>query len=175
MAAPVSAMPPERAVSEEDLCELAEWLPPTARDLIEALGRAPALALLRELPGAQLVIPLREAANAAGAQHWAELAEIVGAGVMPVLCSRWGGAPLDVPTCAELLLEKRSRWIRSRFNYLTLVHSPRLSGHTAARVINIALSRARWPLTLREVQKVVNGVPKQAPRPRAPPRGAGAS
>lgn len=161
-------LPPDRHVTPDDLVHLADWLPPTAVTLIRLLGDLQALQLMRRLPAVQMVVPLHRNANRGGARRWAMLAGVVGESAMPALVAHWGGSVLDVPVCRDLIVEKRNRWIRARFDDLTTsAHSggAGLSAYAALQEINLALAQTGWPFTLREVQKVVNAAPATSTNP----------
>lgn len=166
----VPCIPPALAVELHDLRELGHLLPPSAVTLIRVAGVQPALRLLRYWPAVQLVVPLRPAANPAGARRWQALANMVGEAAMPALVAHYGGGVLDVPACRDLLIEKRNRWVRARFDALTSLYGPALSAYAAVQEINLALAEAGWPLTLREVQKVVNETRRAAAEPADPPQ-----
>lgn len=156
----VPATPPNRWVEPADLVELAHLLPPSAVTLIRVVGAPAALALMQNRPGVLFTVPLRSDANPAGVARWRLLADAVGIEVieaeMLALTAHYGGGVLEVPVCRDLILHKRNRWIRARFDQLTSLRGPALSAWGAVQEINLALSQSGWPLTLREVQKVVN-------------------
>lgn len=160
-------IPPSRWVEPADLRELAHLLPPSAVTLIRVAGEAPALALMQGWPGVLFNVPLRGDANRAGVARWRLLADAVGEAAMPALMAHYGGGLLEVPVCRDLILRKRNRWIRRRFDDLTSLQGPALSAWAAVQEINLALSQSGGPLTLREVQKVVNAAFEE---PGADPR-----
>jgi hypothetical protein len=155
-----TAAPPPRLVEATDLVRHADWLPPSAHTLVRVAGAAAALHLMQQFPGVQFIVPRRRDANADGAARWQTLAAVVGEGAMPAIVAHYAPGVLDVPTCRELLLHKRNQWIRQRFDALT-AGAQALSAYGAAQAINLALAQAGWPMTLREVQKVVNTAPGQ--------------
>lgn len=155
-ASPQACQPPQRWVEPADLVQHADWLPPSAHSLVRVAGTDAALALMQRCPGVQFVVPRHRDANAAGAARWQALAEVVGEAAMPAITAHYAPGVLDVPTCRELLTHKRNTWIRQRFDGLTSLHGAALSAYAAVQEINLALAQAGWPLTLREVQKVVN-------------------
>lgn len=171
--ATVGAEPPMRWVEAADLVRHAEWLPPTANTLIRVAGSTAALALMQQCPGVQFVVPKHPDANAAGAERWRQLAAIAGEAAMPAIAAEYAPGVLDVPTCRDLLLHKRNCWIRERFDALTARPAGdgrSLSAYAAAQAINLALAQAGWPMTLREVQKVINTaqqVRERGPEPQA--------
>lgn len=148
-----------------DVRELAHLLPPSALELVRAIGPDAAVALIGGLPGVQLVVPKYAAANPAGARRWAQLAQLVGADVMPHLVAVYGGGQLDVPTCAALLLEKRNRWLRRRFDDLTAPAGPTLSRRSAVYELGIELALASHVLTYRQIERVIDAPDGGAPAP----------
>jgi len=79
-----------------------DLLPPTARDLAEAIGLDAALILVRRWQGARIWIPARPT------QEWIEL---LGPEAAAALCRRYGLERIDVPRCVRLLRAARDRAI----------------------------------------------------------------
>lgn len=151
-----SHIPPPAQVTLQDLEELAHLLPPTAHALVRCAGPAGAVALLQTWPGVLFPCPKHPQANAEGARRWAQIAEVAGEAAMPGLVAEYGGSLVDVPTCKTLLVEKRNRWIRARFDDLVNPHSGAMTAAAALREVAIALAQAGQPMTSRELEKIVN-------------------
>jgi len=139
-----------------DLSEFAHLMPPSALELVRAIGADAAVSLMRGCGGAQLVVPKFQDHNRAGARRWAQLAEIVGEAAMPGLAAHYGGGLLDVPRCAQLLAAKRDAWVRRRFDELTYTAGRGLCARDAVFTIGLALAAAGRPLTYRQIERVVN-------------------
>lgn len=113
-------------ITEADLATLAHLLPRRAADLVRVVGAADAAALLNALPGVVFVVPKRAAvrdgsfaAHRGAARRWKTLCSVVSAGAAEAIAGYYGGNALEVPTCHQLRVEKRNRWLRERFDALT--------------------------------------------------------
>lgn len=106
-------------ITAADLATLGHLLPYTAVELVQGLGVDGALALLNGLPGVVINVPLTPHSTRLAAKRWAQILAVVGEATMARLVALHGGRPLDVPTCHQLRLERRNRWIRARFDALT--------------------------------------------------------
>jgi hypothetical protein len=134
--------------------ELAHLLPPTAHDLVKAVGVDAALKLVQHLPGVQVLVP-REAGPGPSAQRrWQLLAGVVGEVTMPALAAVYGGNMLDVPSCADARDEQRNRWLRQRFDLLT--GQLRYTKAHAITELGMDLAMAGTPLTYRAIERVVD-------------------
>lgn len=120
---------------------------------------------MRQWPGVQVPVPLGTS-NPQGAKRWADIAAVIGADAMPTIAAHWGGSVLDVPTCKDLLVEKRNRWVRDRFDHLVSAHGHALSAFQATAEICLALAQAGQPITHREVEKTINRIASPAPAPQ---------
>ena len=144
---------PQIHLTERSLHELAHLLPPSAVALVDAVGPVHALALIRQLPGVQLVVPNHCSANAAGARRWAMLAEVIGQQGMHDLAKAYGGQMLEVPTCIAARTEQRNRWLRQRFDEISA------AGHTKATAVyelGLELAAAGWLVTHRQIERCID-------------------
>ncbi|MCU0963566.1 MAG: hypothetical protein MUF08_00580 [Burkholderiaceae bacterium] len=151
------AVDPRFDLVAADLHELAHLLPPSAADLVRAVGQDAAAALMHRLAGVQLQVPRHRNANPAGARRWAQLEAVIGDAATEALARNHGGEVLDVPTCLALLVEKRNRWLRARFDWLTSSSGPGLpmSGRAAVYEIGIELVAAGRGMTYRQIERVL--------------------
>lgn len=149
-------MPHAHEIDVADLQALAHLLPPSAVELVRAVGPQAACALLRELPGVQVFVPKHQAANAAGARRWEQLSRIVGAGAMPGLLRHYGGNVIDIPLCLAATVEKRNRWIRSRFDELTNPRGANLSKRSAVYEIGLEIATVRRGMTYRQIERAID-------------------
>lgn len=158
-------------LSPGSLQVLAHLLPPSATALVDALGPEPALALIRQLPGVQVVVPKHPNANAAGARRWQMLAAVVGPEAMPRLAAAYGGQMLEVPTCMAARIEQRNRWMRARFDELAAAGSTKA---VAVYELGLELAAAGWLVTHRQIERCVDQSDitpeQQAQRQAAPGR-----
>lgn len=163
---------PDLDITVADLQALGHLMPPTARSMVRELGPAATEALIRTWPGQEIPVPRHRNANDAGARRWAQIEAVVGPEAMPRVAGAYGGSMLDIPSCKALLLEKRNRWIRRRFDELTArgAAQPGMSKREAVRDIVLALLLSRRGLTYREVEKVVDASDRTGgPAAPAPP------
>jgi hypothetical protein len=170
------SMGPDLDIAQTDLVELGHLLPPSGLELVRTIGPRAAVALMRGLPGVQLVVPKHEHANPAGARRWAQLAEIVGAPQMPGLAAIYGGGLLDVPSCKALINEKRNRWLRRRFDELTTrpvepiaaepSSIPPMSKRQAVFELGLELAGARRGLTYRQIERLIDSADTPAVHPQ---------
>lgn len=151
----VPVLPPPMVVEEADIEPLGHLLPPTAAALIRCAGVKPALALLQRWPGVTVPCPKHADSNPAGARRWAQIAEVVGDEAMPAIAAHYGGSILDVPVCRVLLMEKRNRWLRARYDELTSARLAALSGSAAIYELNLALAEAGQPMTYRSIEQLL--------------------
>lgn len=144
---------PEIHLTRGSLQALAHLLPPSALALVDAIGPEQALALIRQLPGVQLVVPKHANANAAGARRWALLAAVVGPDGMQRLAATYGGQMLEVPTCMAARLEQRNRWMRARFDEMTAAGCTKAG---AVYELGLELAAAGWLVTHRQIERCVD-------------------
>jgi hypothetical protein len=156
---------PAFELDADDLRHLAHLLPPSAAELARVVGPDAAAALMRELPGTQVLIPRRSDANPAGARRYAQLESIVGAAAMPALLAHYGGNALDIPLCVAAAVEKRNRWIRSRFDHLTSRKGGRLSRRQAVYELGLELASVRRGLTYRQIERAIEASDAEAGKP----------
>lgn len=149
------AAPHAFELDADDLRALAHLLPPSAVELARAVGAEAAAALMRELPGVQILVPRRADANPAGARRHAQLAAIVGADAMPALLAHYGGGALDIPLCVAAAVEKRNRWIRARFDFLTSRRGGAISRRQAVYELGLELAGVRRGLTYRQIERAI--------------------
>jgi hypothetical protein len=106
-------------ITADDLAALGHLLPYSAMELVQGLGVDGALALLNGLPGVVIKVPLSHTSSRLHAKRWAQIVAVVGENTMARLVALRGGQLLEVPTCHQLRMERRNRWIRARFDAMT--------------------------------------------------------
>jgi len=147
--------PAEFALDVQDLAHLAHLLPDSALELVRTIGPEAAVALMRGMPGVQLMIPKSADANPAGARRYEQLACLMGASAALALIEAYGGNALDVPVCHAAALEKRNRWIRQRFDHLTARSEGALSRRQAVYELGLELSTAGRSMTYRQIERAI--------------------
>jgi len=149
-------VPPPARITADDLETLRHLLPPSAVEIVRAVGDAGATALLHRWPGVQISVPKHPDANPAGMRRWAQIAEVVGESLMPRLAAQFGGTVLEIPVCRDLLTEKRNRWLRRRFDDLVDPHGAAMAASQAVYELGLALAEAGQTMTWRQIQLVVD-------------------
>lgn len=109
-------------ITPADLAELGHLLPRSAATLLRVAGQDAGLALLNALPGVFFQMPHTDGkrrGNTHAKRRTAQLQALVGDDALAALRQHYGGGPLEVPTCLQIKVEKRNRWLRQQFDALT--------------------------------------------------------
>lgn len=126
-------------------------LPAVIQEIIQLIGHAKAMALVREFGGQELRIPRSEMGDT-----WAALAEVIGEKAMAILANSFGGGdPLYIALCHLALKQDRNREMIARYEHLLK------QGHSGRGAVSV-LVREYGPISYRQVEKVVNS-PLPAP------------
>lgn len=126
-------------------------LPKTIQTIVELIGHADAMALVRELGGREIRVP----ATKAGAT-WEYLVEIVGPTSAARLWERYRGTELYIALCTRALKADRNRLMITRYDALLA------QGHSSRGAVGILVGEHR--ICYRSVEMIVNGpVPSAAP------------
>jgi len=112
-----------------------DYLPRTARDLVELIGIRATLDLVKHYGGRQMQIA--KGKRAKGAVQHQELAERIGAVAVRKLSERYGADVLTVPLCTRALLAARDAELQARFDELTG------GGRSARAAVAIIVGEAR--------------------------------
>lgn len=110
---------PISSITEDDLRNFANLVPPSGTEILRMLGVKAGLTLLNGLAGVRVVVPKGPCSNAGGKRTWAYLAAVIGVDAMNVLAREMGGDCLKVPTLYVLRSERRNHAIRTQFDRLT--------------------------------------------------------
>lgn len=158
-----------QTLTAADLASLGHLLPRSGVDLVRCVGLQAALALLNGLPGVVMTMPKTPDANRHAARRWGQLAQVMGSAAVPALAAQYGGGPLEVPTCHQLRLEKRNRWLRERFDVLTANAGagPGLSRNAAVYELGLELAQAGLCMTHQGIENVLDNPGPAAAAARA--------
>lgn len=157
-----------QTITADDLASLGHLLPRSGVDLVRCVGLQAALALLNGLPGAVMTCPKTATANRHAMRRWGQLVQVLGsAQAMRALAEQYGGGPLEVPTCHQLRLEKRNRWLRDRFDALTTAAGPGLSRNAAVYELGLELVQAGQCMTHQGIENVLDNPGPAAAAARA--------
>jgi len=107
-----------------------DYLPATARDLVELMGLPAALRFIEAYRGQHLDIA--KGKRLRGTAQLQEIAEKIGAVAAKALCRRYGGSCLSVPMCTAALRAMRDARLQARFDELT-----RSGGHGARSAVTV--------------------------------------
>lgn len=162
-----------QTITAADLASLGHLLPRSGVDLVRCIGLQAALEILNGLPGAVMTMPKTPANNPHAARRWAQLVQVTGsAQAVRELAAQYGGGPLEVPTCHQLRLEKRNRWLRERFDALTAGNSatkpgPAMSRNAAVYELGLELAQAGECMTHQGIENVLDNPGPAAAAARA--------
>jgi hypothetical protein len=165
-AAPEPLPRPEFGLTAQDLVTRGHLVPPSAHELARSVNVPAAVALVRALPGVQLVVPRHAAANRSGARRFALLESVLGTADTLLLVAAHPGELLDIPTCSALRIAKRNEWLRRAFDALTAPApdgAPGFSKRSAVYELGLELTRAGWPLTYRQIERVLDSAEPPPP------------
>lgn len=163
MHAILPAYHPVSNITEADLHNFANLVPPSGTALLRMLGITAGLSLLNVWAGVQVVVPKGPCNNAGGAKRWTQMVAIVGEAAMFILSSEMGGEVLEVPTLDALRKERRNHAIRTQFDCLT-AKPPAGEGLSKGRAVQeLGLSHA--PITWRQLEVILDR-PSAEPSPQ---------
>ena len=83
-----------------------ERLPRNARDIIDRLGPAVTLRLIRALGGTTIPVPMR--LTPVGEARYRRLCDMIGEDVAKALCREYAGTNLYIPTCRQAAADERA-------------------------------------------------------------------
>lgn len=131
-------------LTADDLKDLAHLLPRTAVELVAIVGVPDALVLLNTMPGVKLTVPKRDPQHlpVVARRRWSLVTNLVSADSARALAQHLGGLPLEIATCHQLRIEKRNRWLRATFDYITSPAGGGLSRNQAVYELGISLAEA---------------------------------
>ncbi len=124
-------------------------LPASVQELVDLIGLAAAMKLVRSLGGTTFPVPKRQ--TRLGELRYSMLADVVGVDAADALTQRYGGDELYIPRCAAALQAARDAEINEAF-----VTGTR-AGRSAADVV-FSLAR-RYKLSDRRVWHILKTVP----------------
>lgn len=84
-----------------------ERLPRNARDIIDRLGPAVTLRLIRALGGTTIPVPMR--LTPVGEARYRRLRDMIGEDAAKALCREYAGTNLYIPTCRQAAADERRR------------------------------------------------------------------
>lgn len=131
-------------LSADDLRTLGHLLPRAALDLLRVAGEADGLALLNGCPGVVVDVPKSAYGRGSGGV-WQAMTAALSPEALGAIVRHYGGTTLELPTCNQLRVERRNRWVRAQFDRLT---AP-AQGHSRAQAV--ALLARQAPAELGEV------------------------
>ena len=82
-----------------------ERLPRNARDIIDRLGPAVTLRLIRTLGGTTIPVPMR--LTPVGEARYRRLCDMIGEEAAKALCREYAGTNLYIPTCRQAAADER--------------------------------------------------------------------
>ena len=82
-------------------------LPRNARDIIDRLGPAVTLRLIRTLGGTTIPVPMR--LTPVGEARYRRLCDMIGEDVAKALCREYAGTNLYIPTCRQAAADERAK------------------------------------------------------------------
>lgn len=127
-------------------------LPQTIQTIVELIGHADAMALVRELGGRDFRVPASK-----GGANWEYLVEIVGPSSAAKVLERYRGEEVYIALCERALKADRNRRMIARYDALLA------QGHSSRGAVSILVGEFR-PISNRTVEMIVNGpVPSAAP------------
>jgi Mor family transcriptional regulator len=126
--------------------ELPPELPPSVRELAEAIGLVAALKLVEKFGGITFYIP-----SEVDEEH--DLAKLIGVEPARKLIKRFGSGHFQMPKCALLQLPERQR--RERNKQIRAEHAAGVSASKLAR---------KYGLTIRQVWYVFKEQPQDSPQ-----------
>jgi hypothetical protein len=134
-------------ITAQDLRDFFHLVPECTRQWLDDIGEEAGLALVNNLMGTTIAIPMRS--DGRGARRWAMLAGIVGDECMERLSAAYGGEILAVPVMRSVKVAKQSRMVRERVAELRSTGT----GSKADAVFSlcIELNRAGRPMTARQI------------------------
>lgn len=144
-------------VTELDLVEFADVVPPGAGEVVRVLGAPLSVKVFNAWPGVFLRVPAPQSTRQDGQRRRAELLRVLTEAEMLQLCTAWGGEPLRVPVLRSLLSAKRQRWLRMTHDELTGGHPPAVSSKTEAiYVMGMRLAAAGMAMTSHQIEMVLD-------------------
>ncbi|WP_338414744.1 hypothetical protein [uncultured Sphaerotilus sp.] len=144
-------------VTELDLGEFADAVPPGAGEVVRVLGVALAVKVFNAWPGVFLRVPAAQSNRVDGQRRRAELLRVLDQAELLQLCTAWGGEPLRVPVLRSLLSAKRQRWLRTTHDALTSGHPPAVSSKAEAiYVMGMRLAAAGMAMTSHQIEMVLD-------------------
>ena len=156
-----------QTLTAADLASLGHLLPRSGVDLVRCVGLQAALALLNGLPGVVMTMPKTADANPHARRRWAQLVQLMGVAAVAALAAQYGGGPLEVPTCHQLRLERRNRWLRDRFDAYTASTGLGLSRNGAVYELGLDLAQAGLCMTHQGIENVLDNPGPAAAAARA--------
>lgn len=156
----MNSAPLGRDIEADDLLALGAWLPPGAAELLRCIGPSAGLALLNAWPGVAVAMPKWPDRTPAGARRWAQLVDIVGECAVEQLAAQYGGAILDIPTCAALRFERRRRWLCAHYDAITAGGA--ISKAQAVQELGLLLAAQGQPMSCRAIETALDN-PARAP------------
>lgn len=162
MSTHIPAHHPISNITEADLHNFANLVPPSGAAVLRMLGVQAGLTLINGLAGVQVVVPKGPCNNPGGARVWAYLVAVVGVDAMGILAREMGGECLEVPTLDALRKERRNHAIRTQFDHLT-AQAPAGEGLSKARAVQ-ELGLIHAPITWRQLETILD---RPSPEPVA--------
>ncbi|MFM2057598.1 MAG: hypothetical protein RLY71_1983 [Pseudomonadota bacterium] len=142
-------------ITAQDVADFPEHLPAVFLELAPVLGTDAVLKLFNTCPGSQWRVPRPASNNKAGELQREKLAAVIGLEATRRLAEHMPCQMLNVPICKKLLNAKINRFVRARYDALTVGPT---SQSWATAIVTIctelhALGRAR---TYRQIQTIIN-------------------
>lgn len=123
-------------------------LPRSAIDLVDLIGLAATVRLVESMPGILFPVPRGEDNNAAGADRFQQLSDIVGLEAARILIKHYGGkGGMYIPSCKTALRRARNRSIVALYN-------------AGVSVFDLALA---WRLSDRQIKSILKLTDTAAP------------
>jgi hypothetical protein len=143
-------------VTAQDLEEHGHLISPCGVLITHCIGAQAFASLVRFWGGVGIHVPVSLGNKTKAARFFWRMAPIIGEAAVTALWSEFQGQRLNVPTCSDLRIYKRQKWIRAKFDELTCQPGAYVSAHSAINEICILLAASAYPATNREVQSIVN-------------------
>lgn len=120
-------------------------LPPTIQEIVDLIGHAKAMALVREFGGQEIKFPRTDVSDT-----WHALAEVIGNKATKRLGDAFGNhGYIYIAMCTRPLKLERNRRLIMRFDELLS------TGHSARGAVSILVREFR-PINHRHVERIVN-------------------
>ena len=144
-------------VTEQDLIDFADAVPPGAGEVVRVLGASLAIKVFNAWPGLFLRIPAPQSKRQDGQRRREELMRVLTDEETLRFCTAWAGEPLRVPVMRSLLSAKRQRWLRATHDALTSGNPPAVSSKTEAiYVMGMRLAAAGLAMTSHQIEMVLD-------------------